>query len=202
MGLREKRRYKARAYSGDDAHCCPDGVRSEQGTARAYPVSDEHTRIKKIRIASWNVGSLTGRSREIVDVMQRRKIQIMCCDDPPMSDHSTIVVELDLALRHRTELVRRVRSCWRSFSTEEVIQDIEKSPLAQHPPPDVNALFTLYDETLRSVLNKHTPLKVFKLRAVASSARWYNSDCRSEKVKTRRLERIYRRTKTAESLFA
>ena len=88
-----------------------------------------------------------------------------------MSDHSTIVVELDLALRHRTELVRRVRRCWRSFSTEEFIQDIEKSPLAQNPPTDVNELFTLYDETLRSVLDKHAPLKVFKLRAGSSSAR-------------------------------
>jgi hypothetical protein len=39
------------------------------------------TRIEKIRIASWNVGSLTGKSRETVDeldVMQRQDIPIMC----------------------------------------------------------------------------------------------------------------------------
>jgi hypothetical protein len=119
-----------------------------------------------------------------------------------MSDHSTIVAELDLALRHRIELIRRVRRCWRSFSTEEFIQDMEKSPLVQNPPSDVNELFTLFDETLRSVLDKHDPLKVFKLRALSSSARLYNADCRSEKLKTRRLERIHRRTKTAESLSA
>ena len=119
-----------------------------------------------------------------------------------MSDHSTIVAELDQALRHRIELVRRVKRCWRSFSAEEFIQDIEKSPLIQKPPSEVNELFTLYDETLRSVLDKHASLKVVKLRAASSSARWYNADCRLEKVKTRRLERIYRRTKTAESLSA
>jgi len=70
----------ARAFSGNDAHRCPDGVISQQGTARAYPVSDETQNAKSIRLATWNVGSLTGKSREIVDVMQR-KINILCLQE-------------------------------------------------------------------------------------------------------------------------
>lgn len=81
MGSNKRRRYRARAFSGDDAHRCPGGVRSERGTARACPLSDGKTRIERIRIASWNVGSLTGKSREVVDVMQRRGIHIMCIQE-------------------------------------------------------------------------------------------------------------------------
>lgn len=71
--------YRARAFSGNDARRCPDGVRNKRGTARAYPGSDEH--ITKIKFATWNIGSLTGKSREIVDVMQRRGISVMCLQE-------------------------------------------------------------------------------------------------------------------------
>jgi hypothetical protein len=82
MGLSDHRgRHRARAFFGDDAHRCPGDVRSEQGTARAYPVSDDHAKTTRIKFATWNVGSLTGKSREIVDVMQRRKINVMCIQE-------------------------------------------------------------------------------------------------------------------------
>ena len=65
-----------------------------------------------------------------------------------MSDHSTITAELNLPVRQRIELVRRVRRCWRAFNVEEFIQDIEKSSLVQQPPSNVNEMFALYDKTL------------------------------------------------------
>ena len=70
--------YRARAFSVNDAHRCPGGARSGQGTARAFHVSDDFVLVK---IATWNVGSLTGKSRELVDVMERRKINIMCIQE-------------------------------------------------------------------------------------------------------------------------
>jgi len=54
--------------------------------------------------------------------------------------------------------------------------------------------------TLQSALDEHSPLKVSNIRAVSSSARWYNAKCRLEKIKTRHLERIHQQTKTDESL--
>ena len=83
----------------------------EISRARAYPVSDAlqfpltavrnvqrvpqraRLRLKKLvqrkewkkkgkmRIGNWNVGSLTGKGRELVDVMQRRKIMILCIQE-------------------------------------------------------------------------------------------------------------------------
>ena len=34
-----------------------------------------------MRMGSWNVGSLTGKGRELVDVMQRRNIMILCIQE-------------------------------------------------------------------------------------------------------------------------
>ena len=122
--------------------------------------------------------------------------------DQPMSDHSTITAEVNLTVRQRIERVNWVRRCWRTFNVKKFVDDIERTSLVQQLLSDVNELFALHDKTLRSLLDEHAPLKVSNLRAVSSSARWYNAECRSEKIKTRHLERIYRRTKTAESLSA
>ena len=56
-------------------------------------------RLKKIaqRVGSLNVGSMTGRSREVADVMKRRKINILC------------VQELD-GVETRPEILEKVTS--------------------------------------------------------------------------------------------
>jgi len=36
---------------------------------------------KHIQIASWNVGSMTGKGRELVEVMRQRKIEVMCVQE-------------------------------------------------------------------------------------------------------------------------
>ena len=135
-------------------------------------------------------------TRSDVDI---RSVQV----DPPMiSDHSAIVAEFDLPLRRSPGVVHRVCRCWRSFSFDDFVRDVAQSPLVQSPPSDVAELFALYDTTLRSAIDKHVPFKVTRMRASESSARWYNAECRMEKVKTRRLEKIYRRIRTAESFAA
>ena len=68
-------------------------------TARAFPISDaqgprpisvarqglpRHGRsgLKKlVRIGTLNVGSMTGRSRELADLMMRRRINILCVQE-------------------------------------------------------------------------------------------------------------------------
>ena len=61
-------------------HRRPDVVKSKQG----FPHFRERVWVKKlvhdrrIRFGTWNIGTLTGKSMEIVDVMVRRKINFMC----------------------------------------------------------------------------------------------------------------------------
>ncbi|RZB79100.1 DnaJ-like subfamily C member 7 isoform B [Glycine soja] len=64
-------------------HRHPDVVKSKQG----FPHFRERVWVKKlvhdrrIRFGTWNIGTLTGKSMEIVDVMVRRKINFMCLQE-------------------------------------------------------------------------------------------------------------------------
>lgn len=65
----------------------------QSASARAYPVSDaqrNHPRSavkrwlegnRQIRVANVNIGTLTGKSREIADMMTSRKIDILCLQE-------------------------------------------------------------------------------------------------------------------------
>ena len=43
--------------------------------------SQSQNQNHKLRIRSWNIGTLTGKAMEMVDVMIRRKINIMCLQE-------------------------------------------------------------------------------------------------------------------------
>ena len=82
----------ARAYPGGDArgHC-----RTLVRNGRRLPYQ-ERIRLKKeaqrwkrrigerkpvVKIGTLNVGSMTGRGQELVDLMERRKVKIMCLQE-------------------------------------------------------------------------------------------------------------------------
>src|SRR5450432_227439 len=60
-----------------------DVVINEQGFSRV----PGRARVKKlvqdyrIRLATWNIGTLTGKTRELVDTMIRRRISIVCLQE-------------------------------------------------------------------------------------------------------------------------
>ncbi|KAJ0970135.1 hypothetical protein J5N97_023012 [Dioscorea zingiberensis] len=64
-------------------HRRPDVVLNEQGFSHL----SGRVRVKKlvhesrIRIGSWNIGSLTGKSMELVDTLKRRRIDIVCLQE-------------------------------------------------------------------------------------------------------------------------
>ncbi|KAL5146296.1 Craniofacial development protein 2 [Glycine soja] len=64
-------------------HRRPDVVKSKQGFShfreRVWVKKLVHDR--RIRFGTWNIGTLTGKSMEIVDVMVRRKINFMCLQE-------------------------------------------------------------------------------------------------------------------------
>jgi len=81
-----------------DAPCRPNMVSNEQGPLRRRPDvvlneqgSSHLTRrvrgarklaeVGRIRLGSWNVGSLTGKLREIVDTAIRRRVNILCVQE-------------------------------------------------------------------------------------------------------------------------
>jgi len=73
----------ARSSRNDAPHRRPDVVSNEQG----FPHFHERVRVKKIaheyriRLASWNIGSFTGKLAELVDAMVRRNVSILCVQE-------------------------------------------------------------------------------------------------------------------------
>jgi hypothetical protein len=115
--------------------------------------------------------------------------------EPPLSDHSRIIAEVNLRLPSNSEATRRTSRNWRAFDVYRFADDLDRSQLVSDPPPDVTQLFTCYDDTLRSLLDKHAPFVVKKIRA-RPTAPWYDASCQAVKVETRRLEKAYRASKT------
>ena len=73
----------ARAFPGGDARQDPPtGVINGRGVPQGSRLRPK-TLVKewRIRAGTWNVGTLTGRLREIVDVMERRRIDILCVQE-------------------------------------------------------------------------------------------------------------------------
>ena len=68
---------------------------NEQGFPHFY----ERVRVKKlahkykIRLASWNIGSLTDRLAELVDVMIRRNISILCVQETKWVGEKVRIIE-------------------------------------------------------------------------------------------------------------
>ncbi|CAH2227836.1 jg6307, partial [Pararge aegeria aegeria] len=49
---------------------------------RAFPTSDDCRRnATNMRLATWNIGSLTGRSQELAETLHRRNINICCIQE-------------------------------------------------------------------------------------------------------------------------
>ena len=80
-GCSEKWARVTRSMSRNDApHQRPDVVSNEQGFPHFY----ERVRVKlaneyRIRLASWNIGSLTGKLAELVDAMVDRMLVFCVC---------------------------------------------------------------------------------------------------------------------------
>jgi len=86
-----------------------------------------------------------------------------------------------------------VRRCWRQLDLEELKHDIQQSDLLIDPPADLDELFTCYNDVLRSLLDKHVPVKSVVVRRRPQSP-WFDGECRNMKRATRRLERKHRTT--------
>ncbi|XP_068227755.1 uncharacterized protein [Palaemon carinicauda] len=72
----------ARAYPVGNAQIHrPNSARNRQGLLQSGRLQLKKRAPKSIRIGTLNVGTMTGRGREVVDMMERRKVQILCVQE-------------------------------------------------------------------------------------------------------------------------
>ncbi|PFX17564.1 hypothetical protein AWC38_SpisGene18105 [Stylophora pistillata] len=113
--------------------------------------------------------------------------------DPVISDplavHSTLHLE-------KPRFVKKVVSSrnLRCIHINSFGSDIESSVLLQHQD-DIHVVVNNYDEVLRSLLDKHAPVKE-RVVTVRPSAPWYTAEVTAGKQKRRQLERKWRASRS------
>ena len=105
--------------------------------------------------------------------------------DPVISDHLAVHSTLHL---EKPRFVKKVVSSrnLRRIDMNSFRSDIESSVLLQHQD-DLHVVVNNYDEVLRSLLDKHAPVKE-RVVTVRPSAPWYTVEVTAEKRKRRQLE--------------
>jgi hypothetical protein len=74
----------SRRILSDALHHRPGVVKNEQGFSH---LTQRMRRVRKlaepsrVRVGTWNVGSFTGKLREVVDTMIRRRVNILCVQE-------------------------------------------------------------------------------------------------------------------------
>jgi len=131
--------------------------------------------------------------RYVLITRAEQTVNSVTVDPPALSDHTQIVGVLAARLPHPHTGTRQVRRCWRQLDLDELKHDIQQSVLVSDPPGDVDQFFTCYNGVLRSLLDKHAPVKSVVVRRHPQSP-WFDGECRQMKQATRRLERRYRTT--------
>ena len=142
-----------------------------------------------------HVNSPTHRNGHTLDLIITRATENLVQDvnvhSEFYSDHRVITCSLnhpkpplsDVTVTHRSILDREKFSCdiIDSFSHGSGCRD------------DVNALVSIYNDTLLKIYDKHAPLKMITIKH-RRLAKWYNDQLRHEKREKRRLERRYRKS--------
>ena len=84
MEMKPKRFSLGRNPLSDAPHRNPGVVENEQGSSHLTRRVQRVRKLaepRRIRLGSWNVGSLTGKLRELVDAAVRRGVDILCVQE-------------------------------------------------------------------------------------------------------------------------
>jgi hypothetical protein len=120
-----------RHHLSDALHRRPDVVSNEQGSShltRRVRGARKLVGESRIRLGSWNVGSFTGKLRELVDTAIRRRVNILCVQETKWTGQKAkevdntgfklwytgkkrsrngVVILIDKSLKNRVVAVRR-----------------------------------------------------------------------------------------------
>jgi hypothetical protein len=143
--------------------------------------------------------STSTRGAHILDVIITRSehpASVSKVEPPGLSDHSFITANVNLQFNHGESRTAVRRRQWRNFDFDCFCEDLKSSTLLTNPPSNTEDLFACYNETLRSLVDKHAPFTEVKVCA-HQNAPWYDNACQSVKKETRRLENIYRQNKSS-----
>ncbi|GFS09991.1 craniofacial development protein 2-like [Elysia marginata] len=80
--------HNARAYPVSDAcQYPPTARRNRQGVLRKPRPRLKKLVEKEMRVGTWNIGTMTGKGRELVEVCKRRSLDILCVQETKVQDN-------------------------------------------------------------------------------------------------------------------
>ena len=109
-----------------------------------------------------------------------------------ISDHSAVKINLLLQKPQFRKETRNYRKL-RSIDYDALCDDIRNSTLIKEPSSHLDILVYQYDNVLRSLLDRHAPIKQ-RVVTVGPSAPWYSTEIAQNKRIRRKLERKWRST--------
>ena len=142
-----------------------------------------------------------GHTLDIVLVGADQSTKVTTIVQPPtISDHSVIIVHL-LFLKPPPVSFSATTRAWKKFDRAAFQTELKASVLCSSEDVwsnmSIDDLAEAYSTTLKSLVDRYAPRTVVQ-KHYRPIAPWFNAACRAEKRKARCLERIYRRTKSAE----
>ncbi|CAB3996663.1 RNA-directed DNA polymerase from transposon X-element [Paramuricea clavata] len=140
----------------------------------------------------------THSSGHTLDLIITRKTDNLVSSVPRavclFSDHMPVFCELDMGKVRFTKSKVSYRNL-SAMNLDALRADLSNSDLCKNTDMfDVNELAMCYNETLKSAINRHAPLRT-KTIVTRPYLPWFNTEVKSAKREQRRAERKWRRTK-------
>ena len=118
--------------------------------------------------------------------------------DDIISDHLAVGFKIDAATK-QVNTVHQYRSI-KDIDKEKFDNVLHQSELCTNTPEDMDSLVRMYNTTLRSLLDKHAPLKMRNTKKRKSA--WYNDEIHRARQKRRKLTRAWQKTPTTTNMKA
>ena len=166
-----------------------DDPTSRTGTANMFDLLAEKNLTQRV------YGS-THRGGHTLDLILTRATESTAsnvrCSDPGISDHKAIVCSLHVGKPPAVRKLVSVRN-YKLINVDNLCKDLLESHDLQSLPDDVESAALQYDSTLRTIIDKHAPVKS-KAITIRSEAVWYTEEIHEARRIRRKLERKWRKS--------
>src|SRR6218665_1500110 len=123
---------------------------------------------------------------------------------PTVSDHGLVIATVPFL--HETPFhVEGLFRNWKALDRNTFREALLSTPAFADPTAFADAstsdLFTIYESSMTDIVNTLLPARAAKTRRSVLTP-WFDAECRSSRRNARRLERLYRRTRSADDRVA
>jgi len=160
-------------------------VPSDVNAVQLYDILGDHGLRQHVRESTHNIGHTLNH---VITSADCRPTSLVV-RDLHVFHHSLVTFHVPVS-RPSAQLKTFTSRHWSKFDISQFEQELATSELASTNSSDVDCVFQLYDNTIRTLLDKHAPPRTVRRRLRPESP-WSDTECSQAKKKVRRLESVY-----------